>query len=154
MWQGRRRIWRGQHKIQFRLLPPGVPSGLVCLSLGHQFPLLESAPLLEFLKQSSPDVISPNIFDPKVVQVLYGTRDSHVESHLRCSGVIPLTSPIEGSKRLAAVRVQESGGYFQCFIRRWGLNSYNIVSLGSQSRHNLFQSTRTSRGRIDHTYAA
>ena len=132
MRQGRRRVGGRQQKVQSRvILPPGVPPGPVSFSLGDQLPLLERAPLVEPGEQLGPDVISPDVFDPQIIQVSDRTRDPHVESELRRSGIVPLAGPIEGAKGVAAVGVQERGGDFEGFVWRWGLDVCDVVSLGS-----------------------
>lgn len=130
--QGRRRVGGSQQKVQPGVvLPPGVPSGPVSFSLGDQLPLLERAPLVEPGEQPGPDVVATDVFDPQIIQISDGTGDPHVESELRRSGIVPLAGPIEGMKGVAAVGVQESGGDFEGFVWRWGLDVCDVVSLGS-----------------------
>ena len=89
------------------IFPPVMPPGFVRLSFRHPPPLLERGFLMPILQQSGPDLVSTDIFDPEVVQILDRTRDLHIKVHLRRAFVTPLTSPEERTESLAAVGVKE-----------------------------------------------
>ena len=101
-------MWGCQDKIRLCfVLPPFMPTGFVCFASDNQLPLLERTLRVEIFQEPSPDWVLPDVFNPKIIEILYGARDPHKTAHLRCPCVFPFASPIRQTKGLASIRVQK-----------------------------------------------
>jgi hypothetical protein len=77
MRHGRSGIRRGYEEIASRLVPPGKPFGSVCLPFGDELPILVGTLGIPIPHQAGPDIISADVLNPQVVDILEWPGEVH-----------------------------------------------------------------------------